>query len=61
MAARVDEKARIAKKGIKEVAALTIQSSLRMQSTKGPEAKELMELNGKWSNWERSVGKASGL
>ena len=29
--------------------------------TKGPEAEELMELNGKWDDWEKLVGKASGL
>lgn len=51
----------MAKKSIEEVASLTIQSHLRAQLTKGPEAEELMELNGKWSNWEKSIGKASGL
>ena len=61
MAARVEENAQIAKIGIKEIAALTIQSHLRMQPTKGLEAEELVELNDKWSNWERSLGKALGL
>ena len=61
MVARVDENAWIAKKSIKEVASLNIQSRLQAQLTKGPEAEELMELNGKWANWDKSVGKASGL
>lgn len=61
MVAQVDENARMAKKGIKEVASLTIQSLLRVQLIMGPEAEELMDLNGKWANWEKSVGKASGL
>ena len=61
MAARVDENVQMAKKGIKEVASLTIQSLLRAQLTKSPEAEDLMELNGKRLNWEKSVGKASGL
>ena len=61
MSTRVDEHAKITRKGIKEITSLTIQSRLRTQSTKDPEAEELVELNGKWSNWERSVRKASGL
>ena len=61
MTTRVDENAWIAKKGIKEIASLTVQSRLRAQLTKGPEPEELIELNGKWANWEKSVGKAFDL
>jgi hypothetical protein len=58
---RVDENAQIAKKGFKEMASLIVQSCLHSQLTKGPGVEELMELNDEWVNWERSMGKASGL
>ena len=61
MTAQVDKNSRIAKKGIKEITSLTIQSRLQAQLTKGLEAEELIELNGKWDNWEKSEGKASSL
>ena len=61
MTTRVDENARITKKGTKENASLTMQSHLHAQLTKGPETEELIELNDKWANWEKSMGKASGL
>ena len=61
MIAWVEENAWLAKKGIKEIAAMTIQSRLQAQSTKGPKAEELVELNDKWLSWEKSFGKASGL
>jgi hypothetical protein len=38
MTARVDENAWIAKKGMKEIASLTVQSRLQAQLTKGPKA-----------------------
>lgn len=42
MTARVDKNTQIAKKGIKEIASLTIQSHLHAQLTKGPKAKDLI-------------------
>ena len=61
MTARVEENAQLARKGIKEIAALTIKGHLRAQSTEGPKAGELIELNNKWLSWENSLGKASDL
>ena len=61
MATRVNEHARIARKGIKEIASLTIQGHLHARLTKGPEAKELMEISNKWTTWGKSIGKTSGL
>lgn len=45
--ARVEEQTRLAKKGIKEIVALTIKGCLRVQSVEGPEASELAELSDK--------------
>ena len=57
----VDENVRITKNGIKEISSITIQIRLSAQLTKGPKAKKFIELNDKWANWEKSVGKASSL
>jgi hypothetical protein len=54
----VEEKVWLARKGIKEITTLTIKSHLQAQSTEGPEAEELVELNNKWLSWEKSLGKS---
>jgi hypothetical protein len=61
MTTLVDGNGRIANKVNKEITSLTIHRCLHAQLTKGPEVEELMEINEKWENWEKSTGKASGL
>lgn len=61
MATRVNEHARITRKGIKEIASLVVQGRLHSRLIKGPEAKEIIEISDKWVTWEKSVGKTSVL
>ena len=61
MATRVNEHARITRKGIKEIALLIVQGCLHSRLTKGPEAEKLIEISDKWATWEKSVGKTSIL
>ena len=59
LTSQIQEHAKLAKKGIKEVAALTVKGHFQVQSTRGPEMQELSELNDKWTQWEQSVTKGS--
>ena len=61
MATRVDEHARITRKGIKEIGSLVIQGHLNSLLTNGPETEEIIEVINKWAAWKKSVGKTSIL
>ena len=56
----IQEQAKMAKKGIKEVTALMVQGCVQVQSARGPKTQELLELNDKWTRWEQSLTKGSG-
>ena len=57
LTARVDEQPQFARKGVKEIAAITIKGCLRAHSISGPEVDELSELSDKWAKWDQSLGK----
>ena len=48
MATRVDEHARITRKGIKDIASLVVRGCLHSRLTNGPEAEEIIEVRDKW-------------
>ena len=56
---QIDEQARLARKGIKEIATITIKGRLQAHSAGGPEADELSKLSSKWTKWDQSSGKGS--
>lgn len=58
--AQIKEKARLSKKGIKEVVALTVKGRVQVQSAQGPKTHELSELSDKWTRWEQASAKGFG-
>lgn len=57
--AQIQEHAKLAKKGIKEVVALTVKGRFQVQSSRGPETQEPSKLYEKWTRLEQSLEKAS--
>ena len=57
--AQIKEQAKLAKKGIKEIIALTVKGHFQVQSGRGPETQELSELSDKWTLWEQASAKGS--
>ena len=57
---QIKEQARLAKKGIKEIASLTVKGWFQVQSTQGYETQELSELSDKWTQWEQASAKGYG-
>ena len=57
MATRVDEHARITRKGIKEIASLVVQGHLHSRLTNGLKVEEIIKVNNKWETSEKSIGK----